>query len=97
MRTDLIEARRAKGLTQKQLGEEIGRDQGTVSRYESGDASPERDTALKLAKALGISVVSVIYGPAVAKDSPVRRSKAAAGETAQAAQAVLTSEKKRAA
>lgn len=60
MRTDLIEARRAAGLTQQQVAEAIGKDQGTVSRYENG-APVDRDVAKKLASLLGLEVLTVIF------------------------------------
>jgi transcriptional regulator with XRE-family HTH domain len=63
MRTDLIEARKAKGLTQTQLADLIGRDQSDVSRYESGKRQVDVDCAPRLAQALGLSIVEVLYGP----------------------------------
>jgi transcriptional regulator with XRE-family HTH domain len=63
MRIELIQARRAQGLTQQQLGTLIGRDQGTVSRYEKGDVLPDPAIALKLAEALCIAPAVVVFGP----------------------------------
>lgn len=61
MRTDLIEARRAAGLTQQQVAEAIGKDQGTVSRYETGATPVDRDVAKHLASLLGLEVLTVIF------------------------------------
>lgn len=61
MRTDLIEARRAAGMTQQQLAEAIGKDQGSISRYESGATEPDKDVAMALARALGIDVLAILY------------------------------------
>lgn len=60
-RSDLKNARVAKGLTQAQLGESIGRDQGTVSRYESGAMQVDRDVAPLLAEQLGMPLLDVLY------------------------------------
>lgn len=54
-------ARKAKGLTQKQLGEACGIAEPTIRRYELGKLNPKYETLQKIAKPLGISV-SKLYG-----------------------------------
>lgn len=49
-------ARRAKGLTQEELGEAAGLKQGSVSRYESGARVPQPDALADLADVLGVTV-----------------------------------------
>lgn len=49
------EARLAKGLTQKQLGDLVGWSYSTISLYESGGRKPEPETLLTLANILGVS------------------------------------------
>lgn len=44
--------RKKKGLTQKELGELIGRTHNTVSNYETGTISPEQDALFAISRAL---------------------------------------------
>lgn len=48
--------RKNKNLTQKQLGEKIGKSDNTISNYEKGFISPSQDALFSLARALGVSV-----------------------------------------
>ncbi len=48
----LVEARREKGLTQKQLSEMTGISQADISRLESGEGNPSLKTIQRLATAL---------------------------------------------
>lgn len=48
----LIEQRRSKGMTQKELAEAAGLTQSVVARLESGKSSPQLDTLLKVVSAL---------------------------------------------
>lgn len=50
------EFRKKKKLTQKELGDLIGKKFNTVSNYETGTISPEQDALFALAKALDVSV-----------------------------------------
>ena len=47
-------ARKAKGLTQKQLGEACGIAEPTIRRYELGKLNPKYETLQKIAKPLGL-------------------------------------------
>lgn len=48
--------RKAKGLTQKELGEKIGVGRTTISEYESGKIVPRQDGLIKLSEVLNVSV-----------------------------------------
>ena len=50
----LIEARKAKKITQKQLSELTGITQGDISKLENGSANPSIKTLQRLANALGM-------------------------------------------
>jgi transcriptional regulator with XRE-family HTH domain len=51
----LTEIRSAKDWTQARLAREARLDQSFVSRLESGDRAPERDTLLRIIDALGVT------------------------------------------
>ena len=55
----LAELRYDKNLTQQQLGEKINVSRKTISHYETGRAKPSLDVAVKLAKALEVSVEEI--------------------------------------
>jgi transcriptional regulator with XRE-family HTH domain len=59
-RTALFDARRAKGLSQEQLGKLVGLSQAGVSRLEKGEYVPMADVARKLIEVLGVSLDEVI-------------------------------------
>lgn len=50
------EARKAKGLTMKVLGQKIGVAESTVSMYENGKREPDHATLIKIANTLEVSV-----------------------------------------
>ena len=56
----LRDARRAKGLTQANLGEKIGTSQNAIQKYESGAADISSRNLLKVAKILGVSADSLL-------------------------------------
>ena len=49
---DIEAARRAKGMTQKQLAAALGVDQPTISRWESGRISPNKNSLSKIKEVL---------------------------------------------
>ena len=55
----LIEAREAKGLTQRQLAEAAGVKQSAVSRLESLKATPQIDTLFKVLTPMGYKLTIV--------------------------------------
>lgn len=61
MRNDLKRARIAAGLTQRELADKVGKDQAAISRYEKGKLAPDLGVAPKLAKLLGLPILSVLY------------------------------------
>lgn len=56
----IAEARLAAGLTQAELGEKVGCSCKVVSRWERGMNIPRADVLLKIAKALGCSMESLM-------------------------------------
>ena len=58
----LIEAREAKGLTQKQLAEAAGVKQSAVARLETLKATPQIDTLLKVLTPMGYKLAIVPAG-----------------------------------
>jgi ribosome-binding protein aMBF1 (putative translation factor) len=57
----LIEAREAKGLTQKELADKAGIKQSAVARLESMKATPQIDTLFKVLRPLGYTLKIVPY------------------------------------
>ena len=58
----MIDARKASGLTQKELSERTGIAQGDISKLENGNANPSIRTLQRLATAMGM-VVKVEFQP----------------------------------
>lgn len=52
-------ARKAKGFTQKELGESVGVAAITIQQYERNVREPKMDTVMRIAQALGISVLGL--------------------------------------
>lgn len=50
----LKELRKARGLTQKELGDKIGRTDRAISNYENGCRRPDAPTLRRIAHALGV-------------------------------------------
>ena len=59
-RPELAALRNARGLTQDELGEEIGTTGLTISRYERGASTPQGKRARSYARALNISMSRLI-------------------------------------
>lgn len=58
---DLIrEVRKAKGLTQKELGQKLGVGVDRISKYESGKTNPTLNTVQEIFDALNTSVKVII-------------------------------------
>ena len=53
--------RLARGMTQKELGAQMGVDQSTVRKYEAGKLNPKIETVKKIADALGVDT-NALYG-----------------------------------
>lgn len=61
------ELRKNAGLTQAQLAEQVGIDQGTVSAYENGTKRPSFDTIPRLALSLGVTTDDIFLAFEIAK------------------------------
>lgn len=59
----LKKAREEKGLTQKQLADKCGIVDSAIRKYESGKINPKPDALRKLAEALDISAMELLYLP----------------------------------
>lgn len=64
MQNRLREFRAKKGLTQMQIADVLGCQQGLVSQYERGVNTPSLHNALLLARALGTTVEALFGGEA---------------------------------
>ncbi|MGW4223060.1 helix-turn-helix domain-containing protein [Streptomyces bauhiniae] len=53
-------ARRAARLSQIQLGERIGRDDKTISRWENAHTAPDLTDLLRIADALGVPLADLV-------------------------------------
>ncbi|MBQ8233331.1 MAG: SAM-dependent methyltransferase [Lachnospiraceae bacterium] len=58
----LYELRRAKGMTQKQVAEQLGVLPKTVSKWETGHGFPDTSLLAKLSETLGVSVDTLLSG-----------------------------------
>ena len=61
----IAERRRARGLTQMQLGEMLGITDRAISKWECGRAMPDSQLMLELCDILGISVTDLLNGEVV--------------------------------
>lgn len=59
---ELIELRKAKGLTQKELAKASSLTQSVIARLESKKATPQLDTLLKVTNALGCDLAVIPAG-----------------------------------
>ncbi len=68
MNTNLINARRSKGLTQVQVAEKANITERSYLRYESGECVPNVYTAIRIAKALNTKVEKIFP---LSDDTPI--------------------------
>lgn len=77
-RESLFQLRRERGLNQEQLAEQIGVSRQAVSKWETGEASPDLPNLLALADALGVSLDALCgreaQGETVDKDASSQHS-----------------------
>ena len=59
--SQLIEWRKAKGLTQAALGKQMGVTQAYIAQLEAGRRTPTIDTVQSVANGLGISVENFLF------------------------------------
>ena len=58
----IIESCRLQSITQRELAEKSGRTEASISRYFSGERSPNIKNAEKMASALGLRIVMLKAG-----------------------------------
>jgi transcriptional regulator with XRE-family HTH domain len=58
----LYELRKNQGLSQEELAEKLGVSRQAVSKWERGEASPDTDNLIALAKIYGLSLDELIFG-----------------------------------
>ena len=67
----ILKHRQARGLSQERLAEQVGVSRQAVSKWEVGDAIPDTDKLIPLARTLGISVDELLGNvPEEEEDSP---------------------------
>ena len=64
----IAELRKEKGLTQKQLAEQIGVSDKTISKWECGNGLPEMSSIPVLCEALGINMNELLSGERLAEE-----------------------------
>ena len=57
---NLRQLRKAKGLTQKQLADQVGVTESSINQYENGKKKPKYETLLLLGEALDCAVSDII-------------------------------------
>ena len=68
----LTQLRKEKGLSQEELGFQLGVTRQTVSKWEMGQTTPEMDKLIELSKLFGISIDDLVgNGAKASKDGPV--------------------------
>lgn len=65
----LRKCRKAKGLTQLQLAQKLGKTQGVIAHYEKGIRKPDLDVVPEIARILGVPV-EVLYGQENGRKKP---------------------------
>jgi Zn-dependent peptidase ImmA (M78 family)/transcriptional regulator with XRE-family HTH domain len=89
----LTVARRARGMTQAELGEQVGVSQVTINRYESGDREPNEAMVRRLAAVLGVTERFLLHGEryrgALLVDAHMRRQKSTKASLWRMAEAKL--------
>ena len=61
----IAQCRKAKGLTQFQLAEQLGISDRAVSKWETGASVPDNELALELCQLLGININDLFAGEKV--------------------------------
>lgn len=64
----LYELRKKQGLSQEELAEKLGVSRQAVSKWERGEASPDTDNLIALAKIYGLSLDELIFGEKETKE-----------------------------
>jgi len=64
----ISETRKAKGLTQQELGEKLFVSSKTISKWEQGRGFPSPECLLPLSESLGLSVNEILLGTKIPKE-----------------------------
>ncbi len=73
--TNIKDFRKAKGLSQDDLASAIFVTRQTVSNYETGRSNPDLDMLQKIADALGVEVLWILYGVPAAPEKQASKKK----------------------
>lgn len=65
----ISELRKEKGLTQKELAEKLNVTDKAVSKWETGRSAPDISLLTSLSEALGVSVIEILNGERIEKES----------------------------
>lgn len=71
----LSELRKEKGLTQKELAEQLYISSKAISKWETGVSIPHVDMLLPLANILDVTVTELLKGERIEKDQPISKEK----------------------
>ena len=63
----IAQLRKQNGLTQEQLGEQIGVTNKTVSRWETGVYMPPADALMKMSELFGVTVNELLSGKSLSE------------------------------
>lgn len=69
---NLMRMRKEKGLSQEALGAKIGVTRQTVSKWETGETTPELNKLIELSQFLGTSIDELVEKEPVEKNAPIR-------------------------
>lgn len=87
--------RKEHGYSQEQLADELGVSRQAVSKWERGEASPDTDNLIALAKLYGVTVDEVLFNKSTSKPAlqakPERRQRSTEASGAAAGIAVMLS------
>ena len=63
----LVEARKARGLSQADAAERLNVSRQAISRWETGVGSPSLDSLIQMSQLYGVSLNELVYGPETAQ------------------------------
>lgn len=84
----LDKERRAKGISQSELGRRIGKSHATVNYYFSGGIKFDLDTAKELADAIGVDFIGLLTGSAAHVQTTPRQALAVLSDLVELAEKV---------
>ena len=63
----LVEARKARGLSQADAAERLNVSRQAISRWETGVGTPSLDSLIQMSQLYGVSLNELVYGPETAQ------------------------------